>query len=78
MSDDERRCLKLGQMLVRIIHDVRNQAGKDAGYARREITFPGGQVYLIVSNEEKLADLFDKAVASAYDIANATPGSQVN
>lgn len=78
MSDDERRCLALGQMVVQIIHDVRKQAGGDVAYARRAITFPGGEVHLIVANDHRLADLFDSAAAKVYDVANATPASEVN
>jgi hypothetical protein len=78
MSDDEKRCLKLGQMVVRMIYDVRKQAGKDVGYARRAITFPGGEVHLIVANDARLADLFEKAADTAYEVATVTPGSEVN
>ena len=78
MSDDEKRCLALGQMVVRMIHDVRKQAGADVGYARRRITFPGGEVHLIVANDVRLADLFDVAAAKAYEIVNGTPASEIN
>lgn len=78
MSDDEKRCLALGQMVVRMIHDVRKQAGSDAGYARRSVTFPGGEVHLIVANDSRLADLFDEATAKAFDVADATPASEIN
>jgi hypothetical protein len=78
MSDDEKRCLTLGQMVAWMIHDVRKQAGTDVGYAWRRITFPGGDVYLIVANDVRLADLFDSAVAKAYEIADGTPASEIN
>lgn len=49
MSNDDLACLHLGRDLVRKIHDLQAMA-KDRGnaYAERRITFPGGEVVLLV------------------------------
>ena len=78
MTADEKRCLGLGQMVVRMISDVRKQAGSDAGYARRGVTFPGGEVHLFVVNDPQVADLFDAAAAQAYELMDAVPASEIN
>jgi hypothetical protein len=78
MTKDEKTCLALGQMISRMISDLRKQAGSEPGYARRAVTFPGGQVELFVVNDPKLANLFDRAADMAYNVENATPASEVN
>lgn len=75
MSRDDEQCLKLGREIVRMIADVRKVTQGETGYARRKLTFPGGEVHVLIANDTKLADLFEKAAAASYHIANAIPPS---
>jgi hypothetical protein len=75
-EDDVHR--KLGKEIIRMIHDVRTGAGADVGYARRKFTFPGGAVHIFIANDADLADLFDQAAASRYEVENAVPRSTQN
>jgi len=78
MSHDDETCLKLGREVVRLIHELLSSAKADTGYTRRTFSFPGGEVYLFIANDPKLADVFDAAAARHFDVANVTPPSQVN
>lgn len=68
----------LGRMVVRMINDVRKVAGGDTGYASRTITFPGGSVQIFVVNDERLADIFDKAAQATHNVADVIPPSERN
>jgi hypothetical protein len=78
MSRDDEQCLKLGQMVVRMIRDLAAVPPQDAAYGRRTITFPGGEVILFVVKDSKLADCFETAAGRDYAVASITPKSQTN
>lgn len=78
MTRDEMQFMKLGREVVRMIRDVRAVAKDETGYARRQLTFPGGEVTIFVVNDKRLADLFDKASAAVHEIAEAIPPSTRN
>lgn len=78
MNKDERACLKLGEMVVRTIRELRAQAGSENGYARRKITFPGGEVYMLVANSLEVADALESGAAGVFGVVDAVPRSQVN
>jgi hypothetical protein len=77
MSKEEKTALGLGQMVSRMIADLRKQAGTETGYARRTVTFPGGEIQLFIVNDSRLSDLFDKTADAAYRVVNAVPASQL-
>lgn len=78
MSSEEKACLAMGQELLRMIRDLHSAARSDAGYSRREITFRGGAVILLLANKPELADLMEAAVDARYAVAETTPPSQLN
>ena len=79
MSKDDEQCLKLGREVVRMIRDLKKVvAGKDTGFARQEVTFPGGSVHLFVVNDEELAETLERAAAGGYDVQEAVPPSKAN
>jgi hypothetical protein len=78
LTSADRVCLKMGREIVRMIADLERAAGKDAGYARRTLTYRGGSVELLLVNQKALADLFERAAAREMDVADATPLSQLN
>lgn len=78
MNRDDEQYMKLGREIVRMIHDVRKIAGEETGYARRTFTFPGGAVQVFVVNDERLADIFDKAAAVTHDVSSVLPPSTRN
>ncbi len=78
MSKDDEVCLELGREMVRMIHEVRNVAHGDAGYARRTFSFPGGAVILLLANTSELADLMEEPVRRKYRVKTVTPPSQTS
>lgn len=78
MSHEEEQCLKLGQMVVRMIRDLAELPAQDAAYGRRTVTFPGGAVHLFVVKEKNLADVFEAAADKNYSVESVTPKSQTN
>jgi hypothetical protein len=78
MTKDDETCLKLGRELVRMIHELQDVSQNDVGYTRRRFTFPGGEVHLCLVKDKSLADLFDAAVASRFNVTDVTPPSQTN
>lgn len=78
MTKDEKTFLNLGKEVVRMIHDVQKTAKTDAGYARRNITFPGGAINLFVVNTDELAEAFEAAAERHYSVTTVTPPSQVS
>jgi len=61
-----------------MIHDLRKTTQGKTGYARRRLTFPGGEVHLLVANDERLADRFEFVARESYDVHAVTPPSQLN
>ena len=78
MTHDEEVCLKLGQEVVRMIHDVRRVTQGETGYARRTFTYPGGEVVLLITNDPSLADVWEDAATQRYVIQTAMPPSKQN
>jgi hypothetical protein len=68
MNHDDEVCLRLGREVVRMIHDVRRLAKAETGYARRTITYPGGEVILFVANDPKLADAMEEGPYLNYNV----------
>lgn len=78
MTREEEQCLALGRRVVRMIRDLATAVKHgDCGYALQNVTFPGGSVELIVSTKE-VADLLDDATKKRFDVAEATPASELN
>jgi hypothetical protein len=77
MTHDDEQCLNLGRMVVRMIRDLQI-AGNDAGYGRQTVTFPGGEMHVILANSAELADAMEAAAREKYDVKDATPPSQRN
>jgi hypothetical protein len=77
MSAEEKQCLELGRMVVGMIRDVCSR-GDELAYGRKQVTFPGGSIQLIVANKVELAELFDQVADGIYDMGTAIPPSQVN
>lgn len=78
MSRDEEQCLKLGQMVVRMIRDLQATPADDVGFARRAVTFPGGEVHLFVVRGSELAEKFEKAADRDYSVETVIPKSAIN
>lgn len=78
MTKDDEVCLKLGREVVRMIHDVRKASGDETGYARRHITFPGGDVHMLIVNDGALANLMEAAADKNYNVISTTPPSKRN
>lgn len=77
MTHEDEQCLKLGRMIVRMIHDVRETPCGTA-YGRRRVTYPGGAVELFVVKDVELADKFEKAAAKDYSVEAITLKSGIN
>ncbi len=77
MTHDDEQCLALGRMIVRMIRDLR-VVGNDEGYARRKVTFPGGEVHVLIANSTELADAMEAGARTKYNVTDATPPSQRN
>ncbi|HXS98640.1 MAG TPA: hypothetical protein VN736_28785 [Candidatus Limnocylindrales bacterium] len=79
MSRDDEQFLKLGKMVTRMIRDVmeRTKARGDEGYARREITFPGGTVSVFIATKDA-GDVFERAADAAFAVKAVTPPSEIN
>jgi len=77
MNHDDEVCLKLGREVVRMIRDIRKTAGVGSAYATRKLTFPGGEVYMLLANQKELIDLMHAAAEEKYAITGAIPPSQV-
>ncbi len=78
MNRDDEACLKLGREVVRMINELRAMTGEDTGYVRREINFLGGSVHLFIAKDSTLADVFDDAAESRFDVQDITPPSQLS
>jgi hypothetical protein len=78
MTHEDEQCLKLGQMVVRMIRDLAALPPGDPAYARRGVTFPGGEVILFVVKDSSLADTIEAAAARDYAVESVTPKSQTN
>jgi hypothetical protein len=79
VTKEDDQYLKLGREIARMISDVLCTPPNDAAYARREITFPGGAVYLILVKTKEQAERFDRLMASEYQVdelkaSNRKPG----
>jgi hypothetical protein len=69
----------LGDHILGIINDLQVAVPSgDVGYGRKRITFPGGEVYIIVVKGERLADAMEKAAEDSYRVESVTPRSQRN
>ena len=77
MDRYDEQCMRLGKDIVRIIKDL---AALPPGkrYAKRPITFPGGKVCLIVTPDEDIVSIMEKAVAERLDVADSIPKSEIN
>lgn len=78
MTKDDEACLKLGREVSRMIRDVVATPGGDTAYGRRRITFPGGEVHLLIAKDSTLADVMEAAADKMYDVETITPRSQTN
>jgi len=78
MTTEERQALKLGQMVVAMIKDLRALARDENSYARRKVTFPGGEVYLFVANNEEVATALERGPHVLFEVQNAIPRSETN
>lgn len=82
MTREDEQCLRLGREVVRMLCDVLKvkQQGSvgDTAYARRTITFPGGQFDVFVVTDSSLAAVFENAASQAYEVQTVTPPSQVS
>ena len=78
MTKDEEQCLKLGQEVVRMIRDLENVTKGETGYARRNLTFPGGKVYMLIANNPKLADSMEAAATTHYNVESVRPPSTMD
>lgn len=78
MTHEDDQCLKLGKMVLRMIRDLAITAGRETGYARRGVTFPGGEVQLLLVNDPKLADLMEAVADKNHAVESVTPPSQRN
>jgi hypothetical protein len=67
----------LGREVARMIHDLRSVSGEETGFARRTFNI-GGEVHVFIANDKHLADAFEAAAASRYDVKDVTPPSQRN
>ena len=77
MTRDDEQYMKLGRDIVRIIRDL---AAVPPGrrYAKRDITFPGGKVCLIVTPDDDVVSIMEKAVAEKMDVVDSVPKSQTH
>lgn len=75
MTDEEQVCVRVGRELVRMVCDV---TGRESRYGRRTLTFPGGSVEMILTNDPNLATLMELAMNDQYAVEVITPPSQVN
>ncbi len=78
MTREDDQCLKLGKMVLRMIRDLASTAGRETGYARRGVTFPGGEVHLLIVNDPELAELMEQSADKNYAVKSITPPSQRN
>jgi hypothetical protein len=78
MTRDDETFLKLGKEVVRMIQDLRQVSGGETGYTRRCLTFPGGEVHVILANSPQLTDLFETVVAGEYNVESAIPPSRAD
>lgn len=79
LTKDQEQCLALGKEVVRMINDTRAAVARgDVAYARRNITFPGGSIWLIVPADKQLVDAMEAGVVERYDVATAIPRSETN
>jgi hypothetical protein len=84
MNHEEKQYLALGKEVMRMIGDLRSAtqttdpAKENLGYVRRELTFRNGSVTMILCSDTRMADAFEHGMAGAFDVQDATPGSQVN
>jgi len=76
MRDDE-VCLKLGREIVRMIRELQKATNAETGYTRREFTYPGGAVNLLIVNDPKVADVMEAAVQEKYKVEDQVPPSQI-
>lgn len=78
MTPDDQTCLDLGREIIRLIRELRGVARDETGYTRRTFSFMGGEVYVFIVNDRALANAFDAAAATRYDVKSATPPSEAN
>jgi hypothetical protein len=78
MSPEDEAALKLGWMLIQMIHDLRQvtEAEGSLGYSRRQITHPGGRVHLILTADVRVADCMDDAAGKKFAVELMTPPSE--
>lgn len=78
MSHDDEQCMRLGREVVRMVRDLARATGSDTGYARRGVTFPGGDFQILVVNDPVLADQMEAVADEKYAVQTVTPHSQRN
>jgi len=78
MTKEEHSLMRLGKMVADMIAEVRALPDEDTGYACRRITFPGGEVHLIICLDAELVRHMEMGAAKAYDVIEKTPKSQTN
>lgn len=82
MSSDDAKFLAFGRMVWGMMTDCLVAGG--TAYARKTITFPvnpakteKGSMELIVTTDPKVADIFEKAVAGEFAVADMKPAEGV-
>jgi len=72
MTRDDMACLNVGREVVRMIHELRAKAKQDIGFTRRSISFPGGEVILLICDTE-VAETAEKAIAAKFTVETVDP-----
>lgn len=79
MSTEEKELIKAGRELHRMISDLRTAAANgEATYCRRVISFPGGQVHLMMTTDDEVAAYMESGIAGSMEVVSRTPASEVN
>lgn len=74
MSREDEQYLNLGRMVATMIVEIKQRVPSgDVGFARRSVTFPGGEVVLFVVSETELADRMEKGAETGYDMVDMPP-----
>ena len=74
LSHNDQEALKLGLEIIAMMSQLTRKVKlNETGYVRRTITFPGGSLEMLLSNDPALFDLFEASVEKNYEVATFSP-----
>lgn len=73
MTEQEKKVTyQIGEMIIQMIHEIRQATNGETAYAKRVISFPQGSVELFIVTDPQVSAIFEIAVAEHMNVQNIT------